>query len=99
MWCRRIMFDRQTCIVTERSSTITSFVRLCVAKKTKSETRRRHGRSTSASHKSAPIVALYCGLNRLFTYWCMSDVLPTLFGRRRKFRTVFRYGFLSETMH
>lgn len=30
------------------------------------------------THKSAPMVALYWLLNRLFTYWFMSEVLPTL---------------------
>ena len=44
-----------TCIVTNLSSTITSFVR-----------------------KSAPMVALYWLLNFLFTYWFISEVLPTL---------------------
>lgn len=33
---------------------------------------------TSFVRKSAPIVALYWLLNFLFTYWFMSDVLPTL---------------------
>ena len=44
-----------TCIVTSRSSTITSLVR-----------------------KSAPIVALYCDVNFLLTYWFIREVLPTL---------------------
>jgi len=30
------------------------------------------------TYKSAPMVALYWVLNRLFTYWFMSDVFPTL---------------------
>jgi hypothetical protein len=46
---------KHTCIVTNLSSTITSFVK-----------------------KSAPIVALYCPLNLLLTYWFINDVLPTL---------------------
>lgn len=48
-----------TCIVTTRSSAITSFVQ-----------------------KSAPIVALYWFENRLFIYWFMSDVFPTLLSPR-----------------
>ena len=35
------------------------------------------------THKSAPIVALYWLLNRLLTYWFISDVLPTLGGMMR----------------
>ena len=46
-----------------------------------------HGRAKSVqlhepravnTHKSAPMVALYWLLKRLFTYWFMSEVLPTL---------------------
>ena len=33
---------------------------------------------TSLVRKSAPIVALYCDVNFLLTYWFISDVLPTL---------------------
>ena len=33
--------------------------------------------SSSFVRKSAPIVALYCVLNFLFTYWFIKDVLPT----------------------
>ena len=50
-----------TCMVTSRSSTITSLVR-----------------------KSAPIVALYCDVNFLLTYWFINDVLPTLMGGGRE---------------
>ena len=37
---------------------------------------------TSFVRKSAPMVALYCALNFLFTYWFISDVLPTLWRTR-----------------
>ena len=33
---------------------------------------------TSLVRKSAPMVALYCDVNFLFTYWFISDVFPTL---------------------
>ena len=63
------------CIVTRRSSTMTSFVRLRLEG--------NYGRYVVNAclvhtHKSAPIVALYWLLNRLLTYWFMSDVFPTL---------------------
>lgn len=37
---------------------------------------------TSFVRKSAPIVALYWLLNFLFTYWFISEVLPTLRGQK-----------------
>ena len=39
---------------------------------------RRSSTCTSLVRKSAPMVALYCLLNLRFTYWFISDVLPTL---------------------
>ncbi len=33
---------------------------------------------TSLVRKSAPMVALYCDVNFLLTYWFIRDVLPTL---------------------
>ena len=35
---------------------------------------------TSLVRKSAPMVALYCDVNFLFTYWFISEVFPTLPG-------------------
>lgn len=61
-----------TCMVTRRSSTITSFVRLSLPSGMPID---MAGQTT---HKSAPMVALYWLLNRLLTYWFMSEVLPTL---------------------
>ena len=37
-----------------------------------------YGLRRGLTHKSAPMVALYWLLNRLFTYWFMSEVFPTL---------------------
>lgn len=62
-----------TCMVTRRSSTMTSFVKLHIVKHQAGHA------ATDATHKSAPMVALYWLLNRLFTYWFINDVLPTLF--------------------
>lgn len=59
-------------MVTKRSSTMTSLVKLKV------EVGTRHGLRDKTTHKSAPIVALYWLLKRLFTYWFMRDVFPTL---------------------
>lgn len=53
------------------------------------------GRSFGMTHKSAPIVALYWLLNRLFTYWFMRDVFPTL-DRMYKHRKMWRYEDVIE---
>lgn len=46
----------------------------------------RSSTCTSFVRKSAPMVALYWLLNFLFTYWFISDVLPTLRAARSKRR-------------
>lgn len=64
---------RLTCIVTVLSSTNTSFVRLLIKGQ-----RYDKAMVNAYTNKSAPIVALYWLLKRLFTYWFMSEVFPTL---------------------
>ena len=68
----RTKFGALTCMVTNRSSTITSFVRLYNVKS------QWKNRFESETYKSAPMVALYWLLKRLLTYWFMRDVFPTL---------------------
>lgn len=57
---------RDQCYVVERTR-----IHTCIVT-------RRSSTSTSLVRKSAPIVALYWLENFLFTYWFMSEVLPTL---------------------
>ena len=45
---------------------------------------KRSSTMTSLVKKSAPMVALYCEVNFLLTYWFISDVLPTLEERERE---------------
>ena len=47
---------------------------------------------TSFVRKSAPIVALYCDVNFLLTYWFINDVFPTLTGERERKREREREG-------
>lgn len=60
---------------------------------------RTEPRMSKGTYKSAPMVALYWLLNRLFTYWFMSDVLPTLHKREQNDKFQFHGSRLNTSQH